>query len=292
MKIRTWSIALALALLHTAASFPAAAPADPPRIVSLAPHLTELAFTAGAGDKLAGVVEWSDFPLAARALPRIGDAFRFDAETIIALQATDALVWDGGTPEATIEQLRELGIEVHSIQTGTLDDIAAAIAIIGEIAGSSAAAADARRRFQKQRATLEAKAPAASDVEVFYQVSERPLFTLGSRHVINEVLALCGARNVFDGLRSEAAPIGLEAVIDAAPDVILVGGRDGLDSRDERWLQHPEIPAVRCGWIHAVDPNTLIRPTTRILDGARSLCEWMDNTVRRTEREACRQGER
>lgn len=258
-----------------------------PRMVSLAPHLTELAYAAGAGDRLVGVVEWSDYPAEARSLPRIGDAFRFDAEAIVMLRATDALVWRGGTPIATIEQLRALGIEVHAIPTASLDEIGAALDTIGAIAGSSEAAALARDRFMQELQALRAAAPSAADIEVFYQISERPLFTLGRRHVINEVFSLCGARNAFEDLRSEAAPIGLEAVIDAAPDVILIGGRDGLQGRDAHWREHRDIPAVRCDRVHAVDPDTLIRPTTRILDGARSLCSWLEESVRQTGRGDC-----
>jgi iron complex transport system substrate-binding protein len=88
--IRAW---LALAMLAIAASAPAA-PAQ--RIVTLAPHLAELAYAAGAGDRLVGTVHWTDYPPAAAALPRIGDAFRLDLEALAVLSPDLILAWRGG----------------------------------------------------------------------------------------------------------------------------------------------------------------------------------------------------
>ena len=123
---------LALALLIHAAAF-GAPPAT--RIVSLAPHLTELAFSAGAGDRIVGTVLYSDYPPAARRIPRIGDAFRVDFERVLALRPDAVLAWDSGTPVQTIERLKGLDLRVHTITTSRLTDVSAAVRLIGEIAG-------------------------------------------------------------------------------------------------------------------------------------------------------------
>src|SRR5699024_812314 len=106
---RALAIALALALL---AWVTAGVAEEKPRVVSLAPHLTELVFTAGAGETLVGVVAYSDWPEKARELPLIGDAYRFDMETILGLDADLALAWTGGTPATVARRLGDLGIEV------------------------------------------------------------------------------------------------------------------------------------------------------------------------------------
>lgn len=262
-----------------------------PRIVSLAPHLTELAFDAGAAERLVGAVEWSDHPAAARELPRIGDAFRFDAETILSLGATDAIAWQGGTPRSSQRQLEALGLTVHAIEIRTLDQIGEALRVLGRLAGTSAAADAAARRYRARLERLRAEARRGVPVTVFYQVSQRPLFTLGGRHVFNEVLALCGARNVFADLDVEAAAVGIEAVVDAAPDVILVGADRRPAEASAAWSSRTEIPAVRCGRVLEVDADSLVRPTTRLLDGAEELCARLE-ALRRGEDPACGIGRR
>ena len=272
------------------------------RVISLAPHLTELMFTAGAEQYLVGVVEWSDYPAAAGELPRIGDAFRFDIERIISLQTTHALAWAGGTPMAAIDQLESLGIEVLEIETRTLNEIAQALREIGDRFDSQAQAQAAAAEFEQQLQALDKK-HGGSLLPVFYQVSERPLFTLGGRHVINEVFALCGARNIFAELEIEASVVGREAVIAAAPWAMIAGDSE-LNPSDAKadqpletgwpeqaplghWRTFNQIPAVACGHAWTVDPALLVRPTPRILEGATQLCAWLDQLKRQAADPAC-----
>jgi len=274
-----------------AAGLPSQAAADSPakpRIVSLAPHLTELAFDAGLGDRLAGAVEWSDYPPAARELPRIGDAFRFDLERIVRLRASHALAWAGGTPTAAIDELRTLGIEVRVISIRTLDDIAAAIEALGSLAADPAVAAARAAAFRDRVDSFKAARRASgTQIPVFYQVSAKPLFTLGGRHVINQVFELCGARNVFADLDAEAASVDLEAVLARKPEAMIAGAAAGEPDPLAHWRRYTDQPATRCGHLSAVDPDLLVRPTARLLDGAARLCDWLDTNIRQAQDPAC-----
>ena len=272
---------------------------NPPRVVSLAPHLTELAFEAGIGGLLVGVVEWSDYPAAARDLPRIGDAFRFDLERILRMEASHALAWGGGTPPGAIARLRDLGLDVVVIEIRTLEEIGHAIERLGQLGAEPAVAAQRAAAFQRRLLQFEQDAADGQPiVEVFYQVSQKPLFTLGGRHVINEVFGLCGARNLFGDLDTEAASIDLEAVLARDPLVIVIGenggknddenGGNGQADMTTRWQIHSDLRAVACDNIMHVDPALLVRPTPRVLDGAERLCAWLDREVRSTENPACR----
>lgn len=261
------------------------------RVVSLAPHLTELVFAVGAGERLVGVVEWSDFPPEARDLPRIGDAFRFDLERVLALDADLALSWAGGTPDGAVARLEDVGIEVHPVEIRSLDDIAGALESLGRLLGEPAAGNAAAERFRQRRQAFSQRQAGGPEVPVFYQVSARPLYTVGGRHVINEVLALCGARNVFAGLDTEAAVVARESVLAAEP-LALIAGTDGDDDPLGHWRRdHDDLPAVACGNLLAVEPELLVRPTPRILDGAARLCDWLKQ-VRRAEDPACEIGRR
>lgn len=260
---------------------------ETPRIVSLAPHLTELAFDAGIGDRLVGVVEWSDYPAAAASLPTIGDAFRFDLERILRLEVTHALAWAGGTPPDAIAQLETLGVTVETIEIGTLEQIGSAIERLGKLGGRPEIAAAAADDFRAQLERFGNRTgPNRAPLSIFYQVSERPLFTLGARHVINEVFALCGAVNAFGELDTEAASVDLESVLARDPVAIVIGGARNAGS-GSRWMSYPNLRAVACDNILHVDPALLVRPTPRILDGARQLCAWLDEEVGEVEDPAC-----
>ena len=279
---------VALALAACALWTPQAAAADDPeiRLVTLAPHLTELVYAAGAAERLVGVVEWSDYPQDARELPRIGDAFRFDLEAVLRLEATHALVWQGGTPAAAIERLESLGIAVKRVETRGLEDIGTAIEAIGEWLGRADGAGQAAGEYRKRLARMrESAQPGAAGIPatVFYQVSERPLYTLGGRHVINEVFALCGARNLFGHLDTEATVVALEAILVADPDAIVAGRDTAAGDPFRRWRRHDGLRAVRCEHLLTVDPELLVRPTPRILDGAKRLCAWLDDLRQATD---------
>ena len=305
----TWQLRCAFAVLVWLAVINCAHAQEnnPPRVVSLAPHLTELAFEAGIGGLLVGVVEWSDYPAAARDLPRIGDAFRFDLERILRMEASHALAWGGGTPPGAIARLRDLGLDVVVIEIRTLEEIGHAIERLGQLGAEQAVAAQRAAAFRRRLLQFEQDAADGQPiVEVFYQVSQKPLFTLGGRHVINEVFGLCGARNLFGDLDTEAASVDLEAVLARDPPAMVIGKNDGNNGRknddengDEnggngqeglttRWQIHPDLRAVACDNIMYVDPALLVRPTPRVLDGAERLCAWLEREVRSTENPACR----
>lgn len=246
----------------------------PARIVSLAPNVTELLFAAGAGAKLVGVSEWSDHPAAARALPRIGDAFRLDYERILALAPDLVVAWETGTPTGRIERLRGLGLRVVSIGVETLDDIPRAIEDLGRLAGTETSAEVAAAALRRGIAALEAEYAGRAPVTVFVQLDEQPLFTVTGRHLISGMLALCGGRNIFADLPGVAPAVDLEAVIARDPQVILVTAA-GADT-GKHWSRWPGLAAVRSENVLRVPPDEVTRATPRALSGARAVCAALD----------------
>lgn len=255
-----------------------AAAAETPRAVTLAPHLTELAFAAGGGDAVVGVVDYSDYPDQARSLPLIGDAFRLDLETIVELDPDLALAWRGGTPEAAAESLESLEVDVVWIETRSLDDIGRALKRIGETLGSPDQGVAAAREFESRLEKISDPSSAdAAPVTIFYQVSARPLYTLGGRHVINEVFERCGAVNLFAELDTEAGVVDTEAVIAREPDLIIATReQDTGDPPLDHWR---DTSLVESGdtRLHTVDPDLLVRPTPRIIEGIEHICTLVDD---------------
>jgi ABC-type Fe3+-hydroxamate transport system substrate-binding protein len=260
------------------ASVPGTAAPPAERIVTLAPHLAELVYAAGAGDRLVGTVAFSDEPPAARSLPRIGDAFRVDYEQLLALRPDLVLAWTSGNPAPVLQRLRGLGLRVVGFEPATLDDIGRQIAAIGELAGTAGPAARAGGEWSAGLAALRTRYRGSRPVAVFYQVSSQPLVTVTDAHFIGQALALCGARNVFGSLPGLTAVVGREAVVMARPELIFVSGlaTPGAGPAGDEWRRWGEVPAVAANRIVPVDPTVMSIPGPRLLGGISSLCSALD----------------
>lgn len=247
------------------------------RIVSLAPHATELLFSAGAGAKVVGAVRWSDYPEAAARIARVGDTYSLDLERIVALHPDLIVAWLSGNGRARIEGLLGLGLPVFISEPGTLDRIGTSIRALGALAGTSAEADAASAAFQERLKELRARYSGRSAISVFYQIWNQPMFTVNGRHLISAVMETCGARNVFAGLAVLSPEVSEEAVLQADPDVIIAAGT-GPDRPAwlDDWRRWPELKAVRGGRLYYIPPDLLQRDSARILDGAQQMCEMLE----------------
>ena len=252
-----------------------AAPAR--RIVSLAPHITELLFAAGAGDRVVGNVEYGDYPPAAKVLPKVGGYSRLDLEAIVALKPDLVLGWESGNLPAAVSRLRALGLTVHLSQSNRIEDIAGELERIGELAGTEAAANVAAAAFRQRYARLARGYSRRPAVEVFYQVWKQPMMTVNGRQIISDAIRLCGGRNVFAALPILAPTVTVEAVIAANPEVIVASGMD--EARPEwldDWRRWKTLAAVAGDNLYFVPPDLIQRHTPRILDGAERLCVHLE----------------
>lgn len=268
-----------LVLLLLAVAMPVGA-TERLRIVSLAPSLTEIAYAAGAGPALVGTVEYSDYPAAARTLPRVGDGWRVDVEQVLALRPDLVLAWSSGTPQATIERLESIGLRVVSVPTFRLADIPAALRLVGKLAGTQALAEAAARRFDAEVRGLRERHAGAAMLTVFIQIEDQPLFTVGGRHVLSEVVELCGGRNVFADLSQVAPQVDIEAVLARDPQVIL-STDDTVADPAAQWRRWPQLKAVRAGTIYPLPSDLVARATPRLTQGVAASCEALEDARRR-----------
>ncbi len=263
---------------HLAACTEEAPPQQGERIISVAPNLTELLFAAGAAEQLVAVSEYSDFPEAAKSLPRIGDAFRLDYERIVALAPTVAVIWESGTPPEVRTRLEGLGIRVLGIPTLRLDDIAAGLETLGALAGTEKVAAAAAAEFRAEIAGLRAEYRDRPGLRVFVQIDDAPLFTVGGPHLITEIIELCGGSNLFAESTALALPVDLESVLVRAPQMILSIG-DGDPVRF--WARFDGLAAVATGSVYHAPADLLARPSPRISQGAATVCSELDDARKR-----------
>jgi iron complex transport system substrate-binding protein len=261
---------------------PVALSAPAQRIVSLAPHATELLFAIGAGARVVATVDYSDYPPAARALPRIGGASGIDLERVVALNPDLIVGWASGNPRATIERLTTLGFPVYLTEPHHLADVAQDLEKLGRLAGTSEIAQAEAARFTERSRALTERYAGRTKLRVFYQVLDPLLITVNGEHLISEILRLCGGENVFAALSVLAASVAEEEVIKANPDVIVAGGTEALWREwQTRWRRRTDIVAVKRSALYFIPADRLHRHSPRVLDGAEQLCTDLDDARRR-----------
>jgi iron complex transport system substrate-binding protein len=247
-------------------------PTEPQRIISLAPHLTEMLFALGVGERIVATVAHSDFPPAAEQIPRLGDAFTLSVEAVVAVEPDLVVAWSTGGNQRTLQQLSELGYAIYQNEAATLNDIAVTLERLGALVGRPDTgiqlAADFRASLRAQRGS------AGESVSVFFQISDNQLYTVNDQHLIGQAIQVCGAANVFGQLDLPVPMVSMESVIDADPDVILVSSPvPGFRSRwEDEW--------TRLGWAGRtlyIDASLITRPGPRMLDGIKFLCESLNS---------------
>ena len=247
------------------------------RIISLTPHMTELLFAAGAGEHVVGTVEYSNYPVEAQRIARIGDSAQLDLERIVALKPDLIVVWQYGNAQRQLDKLLRLGIPVYYNEPRRLADIARAIEQLGRLAGTEMVAQPAARAFVARAAELRQRYAGRAQVRVFYQIWDRPLMTVNGDHLISDVMRLCGGRNVFAGLKLLTPEITTEAVLAADPEAIGGVSAEAGQAEDlDQWKKWPRLKAVARNNLFAIHSDLISRNTPRVLDGAQQLCGHLD----------------
>lgn len=252
------------------------------RVVALSPHATELLFAAGAGKRVAGVVKYSDFPAAATALPQVGDSNQIDIERVLALKPDLLVVWHSGNTARQLEQLRQLGVPMFHSEPQELDQIAADIGKLGQLLGTEPVASQAAAAFRARVALLRKQYAARAPVRVFYQIWEKPLFTLGGRQIVNDVIGLCGGVNIFAGSTIKAPQVAVEEVLGLNPEAVLGGERHDPDELGvTMWKPYTSLLAQQRDNLFTLHGDLLARPGPRMAEGAAELCEKLERARQR-----------
>ena len=249
------------------------------RIVSLAPHATELLFAAGAGNQVVGVSEYSDFPAAAKQLPSVGGSGQLDIERIASLKPDLIVAWSSGNNRRQLARLRKLGLTVFESEPRNFEAIANSLERLGALVGRDEGRLHAQQ-FRQQVQTLEQHYAGRSPVTVFYQIWSAPLMTLNDAHIVSQAIKLCGGVNVFGQLKPLVPTISREAVLTANPDVIIVSDEKGNGL--ERWRSFKRMQAVASGNLMTIDGGIMNRAGPRVIEATRTLCEQIDDARKRT----------
>lgn len=247
------------------------------RIISLAPHATELIFAAGGGDRIVGTVGYSDYPAAALKIPRVGSHQQIDVERIIALKPDLLVVWLHGNSERQLEHVRKLGIPFYFSEPKKLTDIPASIERLGMLMGTEAQANKVATAERTELARLTEQYRNRPTVRMFYQVWGKPIYTLNGGNIMSDVIRLCGGENVFANLAIPAPVVTTEAVLLENPEVMMTGDRQAEKSGGlEIWKQYKNMLAVKNDNLFSVDADLVNRAGPRLIEGAAMVCEKLE----------------
>jgi len=249
----------------------------PQRVISLAPHVTEMLFSAGAGDKVVGVVAYSDFPKAALSIESVGSYHAVNVEKIIKLNPDLIIAWKTGNRSKDIEKLQQLGFKIIYSEPYKLNDIPKEIRYFGQVLHTQETADKVATRLENKLDLLSTANQNKTKVTAYYQIWNSPMMTINGEQTISQAMRICGANNVFSDLPILASEVNIESVIKRNPDTILLGGQKEVQQGwFDAWLKWSNINAVKTQQIYLLQADTFQRPTERLIEGIEGLCQKID----------------
>lgn len=243
------------------------------RIISLAPHITELLYAAGAGKTVVGVSSWSDYPPEAKKLPVVADGSRLDLERIIDLKPDVVISWKSGSNAHQIQRLKSLGLTVFESEPRHFEEITSSIERFAKLTGNGNGAV-AAKAFHEKIAQLKHRYTGKKTLRIFYQIWPSPLMTLNDHHLVADMFNLCGATNIFGELPSLSPSVSTEAVVKANPDAIIIV--DASSATLDRWRSLRILKATQKNNIFSINGTLVNRAGPRSAEGASQLCEQID----------------
>lgn len=247
------------------------------RIISLAPHITEMVYSAGAGQYLVGVSDYSDYPKHAKKLPSVGNFNAINIEAILTLKPDLIIAWKSSIRPQDIAKLRSLGLNIWLTQVQNLQDIPNLISQIGQQAGTAIFANQQAQKLSSTLNQLKALYSQKQRVTAFYEVWQNPLMTVNGKQFISLAMNVCGAKNTFAELPILAPEINIESVIQHNPKVFLIGGEKAFQNNwKQQWLKYPFLDAVKNQHIYLLNNDLYQRPTARFIESLPDLCRIID----------------
>lgn len=247
------------------------------RVISLAPNLTELIFDLGAEKHLLATVQYSNYPAAAKRIPRIGSSDSLNLEALLSYHPDLVLAWSSGNNPQQLRAIESLGIKVYRSEPRHLEDISSTLIRLGILLGKQDRAKALANKMRDGIARLEHKYAGRKVIRGFYQIWDHPIYTINGQQIISHIMQICGVRNVFANAPVLAPMLSIESVLAKDPQMIISGGSAKVRAQNfSMWQRWPQITAVHADNLFYIDADIMQRDTPRILNGAEILCQQAD----------------
>lgn len=250
----------------------------PERWIVLGPHLVDMLVALGEGRRIVGVQD--DHPLPGRwqtslsGFPVVGQAGQVSEERLRIARPDLIVFWPTGMSTALQARLRRQGIALLAIEPRQLDDIPERLRWLGALSGRMDLADRQARHWRALLADTRRRHAGGPRLKGLYQVWQTPLYSLSPDHLVSQAMRICGVDSIVPPSPLPAPVLSAEAVLRAAPDVILVGPEQLADAR-RYWSRFPNLPAVRRQAILAVPDRDLTRPGLSLLQALPSFCQQL-----------------
>ncbi|TVO38822.1 helical backbone metal receptor [Vibrio algivorus] len=244
------------------------------RVITLSPHATELAFSAGLGDKLVGVSQASDYPPEAKDIEQVANYQGIKLERILVLQPDLVIAWKKNANSRELDQLEKFGIPIYYSSIESLDDIPSNLRQLSLWAEDSSVGKNNATKFESILTQLRSQYHNQAKVRYFYQLSQKPMMSVTDPNWPTDIFQICGGENVLTTTRVAYPQISVEQVIALQPEVIF--NSHLATNNDATWQNWPQIPAVKHNFIWSVNPDWLSRPTMRSLKAIKQVCGYFD----------------
>jgi len=244
------------------------------RIITLAPSLTELAFAAGAGDRIVAVSAYSDYPASAKKLPQVSDASGVSFESLLTLKPDLVLAWKSGNRAADLQRIRDFGIPVFAVEIERMNDVPRALRNIGLLVNTSPISERAAADFEQRIETLRAAYMAKSKVSVFFEISREPLMSVNRDHAISEIVRLCGGENAFADMTPLVFVAPLEVLFSKQPDAVIYTSSDAREKMPSP--RYRGLKASDAKRIYRIPADPILRTGPRMAEGAANVCASLD----------------
>jgi vitamin B12 transport system substrate-binding protein len=249
----------------------------PQRIIALAPHIVEMLFSLGVGDRIVGTTDHADYPVQAKKIPLVGNYARLKIEKILAYHPDLIIAWKTGNPSDDLERLSKLGVKIVYSDPKNLTDVASELRLFGKLTGTGETAEIQAQKFELDLKRLQKSYANKAPISVFYELWPNPLTTVANNAWPQQHLNVCGATNPFiDGV-ADYPQIGLEHVVMAKPQLIIQPTSAGETTPDAvDWSQFIDIPASKHRQLIKPNSDKLHRMTPRLLVELEKLCMSID----------------
>ena len=246
------------------------------RIITLAPHLTEMLYALEQGNRIVATVAYSDYPEQAKRIPRLGSFDNLKLERILSFKPDLIVAWHSGNNKQQLARLEEFGLTVYRDNPQRVADVARTLRNLGKLTASRTAEKTAAA-FEERLAMLKQRYRDRAPLSVFYQFWDKPMYTINDQHYIADVFRICKLENVFASLPQLSATVDREAVLQANPDLIIAAVTTGTSSEwFASWQKWPELKAVRYHNLFSANADWLNRHTPRLLLATEQICQFGD----------------
>ncbi len=238
------------------------------RIVSLAPNITEILFSIGVGNKVVGVTTFSDYPEEAKNIAKVGSFSSPHIEMIAHLKPDLVIATADGNPEQAIKKLEEMDIATYVINPRDFQGILTSIRNIGNVLNVSEASERVAGSMEGIKNHIADQVATLLHPKILFQLNAKPIMSASKNTFVQSLIELAGAINIASESKVNYPTLNREAVLAKKPDMIIVAADESqFKIIQNDWAGYPTIPAVQNQAIYRINPDIILRPGPRIIEG-------------------------